>query len=378
MNGPMPSTMSRLAGVLALALALAPGCGGPGPEVAPELRPVRTHKVERSGATTVRTLAGVARAGVESRLSFRVAGTVVAVEVALGDAVKKGQALARLDPTDYELRVDEAEAALAQGQAGLRRAQADYERVRALYENNNASKSELDAARAAAESAEAQVRAVRKQLDLAKQQLGYTVLAAPIDGAVAKVDVETNEAVKSGEQVFLLTAGARPEVEVAVPELMIAAVEMRQPVSVTFDALPGRTLAAEVTEIGVAVTGAASTFTVVVRLIEEAPEVRPGMAAEATFRLEAPGRERRIVVPAVAVGEDREGRFVFVLERGSEGGGEGVVRRRAVAVGGELQGLGGIEILTGLEEGQEVVTAGVRRLADGMRVKTAAGAGSGA
>ncbi len=377
----MNARIRRQTGHLAIPIALwaVLACGGPEPETAPELRPVRTHRVEVSGATAVRTLAGVARAGVESRLSFRVAGTVVAVHASLGDTVRKGQALARLDPTDFELRVEEAEAALAQGQAGLRRAQADYERVRALYENNNASKSELDAARAAAESAEAQVRAVRKQLDLSEQQLGYTVLKAPIDGAVAEVEVEINEAVRSGEEVFLLTAGSRPEVEVAVPEVMITAIEMRQPVSVVFDALPGRTLAAEVTKIGVAAIGAASTFTVVARLVEEAPGVRPGMAAEATFRLRAPGRERRIVVPGVAVGEDREGRFVFVLERGAgETAGEGVVRRRAVEVGDEVQGLGGIEILAGLEAGEEVVTAGVRRLADGMRVRTAAGVEGGA
>ncbi len=377
MNATIRQEAGRLAALIALAAALA--CGGAEPEAAPELRPVRTHRVQASAATAERTLAGVARAGVESRLSFRVAGTVVSVHVDLGDAVRKGQALARLDPTDYELKVEEAEAALAQGQAGLRRAQADYERVRALYENNNASKSELDAARAAAESAEAQVRAVRKQLDLAEQQLGYTALKAPIDGAVARVDVEINEAVKSGEEVFLLTAGSRPEVEVAVPEVMIAAVEMRQPLSVSFDALPGRVLAAEVTEIGVAAVGAASTFTVVARLIEEAAEVRPGMAAEVTFRLRSPGREPRIVVPGVAVGEDREGRFVFVLERGAAAAAdEGVVRRRAVEVGGEVQGLGGIEILSGLADGDEVVTAGVRRLADGMRVRTGDGVGGGA
>ncbi len=377
MNATHRPGAGRLAALVVLAAAL--GCGGPEPEAAPELRPVRTHRVEASGATAERTLAGVARAGVESRLSFRVAGTVVAVHVALGDSVRKGQVLARLDPTDYELKVEEAEAALAQGEAGLRRAQADYERVRALYENNNASKSELDAGRAAAESAQAQVRAVRKQLDLAQQQLGYTVLRAPIDGAVAEVDVEINEAVRSGEEVFLLTAGARPEVEVAVPEVMIVAVEMRQPVSVVFDALPGRVLAAEVAKVGVAAIGAASTFTVVARLVEEAPEVRPGMAAEVTFRLRSPGRERRIVVPGVAVGEDREGRYVFVLERGAgEAAGEGVVRRRAVEVGDEVQGLGGIEIRSGLEAGEEVVTAGVRRLADGMRVRTADVAGGGA
>ncbi len=360
--GPLPA--------LVVAAALG-ACGAEAPETEPELRPVRTVRVAATGAETERTLAGVARAGVESRLSFRVAGTVQAVEAALGDRVRRGQVLARLDPTDYELKVEEAEAAVAQGEAALRRAEADYDRVRALYENNNASKSELDAARAGAESAEAQVQAAAKRLAQARQQVGYAVLRAPADGAIAKVDVEVNENVGAGQEVFLLNSVAQPEVRVGVPEVLIAAVEVGQPVSVRFDALAGRRFAAEVREVGVAVTGAASTFEVTARLTEPAPQVRSGMAAEVTFRFREPGGGERLVVPAVAVGEDRQGRFVFVLEDG--GGGVGTVRRRSVEVGGVAGTLAGIEIAGGLEAGEQVVTAGVRVLSDGMKVRVLEG-----
>ena len=352
------------AGALAM-LALA--CGGETRETKPELRPVRTHLVAVGAGDTTRTLAGVARAGVESRLSFRVPGTVRTVEVALGDRVGRGQVLARLDPTDYELRVEEAQAALAQGEAALRRAEADYDRVRALYENNNASKSELDAARAGAESAMAQVDAADKRLEQARQQVGYTVLRAPADGAIASVNVEVNENVDSGQEVFLLNSGTEPEIEIAVPEVLIARVEVGQPVTVRLDALPGRTLRAEVAEVGVAVTGTASTFQVKARLTEPAPEIRSGMAAEASFVFAGGGGSDRIVVPVVAVGEDLEGRYVFVLER--TGGGEGTVRRRSVVVDERSARLGGIEVLEGLAPGEEVVTAGVRVLTDGMRVR---------
>ncbi len=363
MNRPSkPSTPS--APLLAAALLFA--CGGEPPAAEPELRPVRTVRVEATGAGVSRTLAGVARAGVESRLSFRVAGTVQSVDVGLGDPVRQGQLLARLDPTDYELMVEEAEAGLAQGEAGLRRAEADYDRVRALYENNNASKSELDAARAGAESAQAQVETAGKRLAQARQQVGYTVLRAPANGAIAAVDLEVNENVRGGQQVFLLTAGAEPEVEVAVPEVLIAQVEVGQPVRVHFDALAGRELAAEVAEVGVAVTGSASTFQVTARITEPAPEIRSGMAAEVFFTFNE-GSSDRILVPGVAVGEDRDGRFVFVLERGDDG--TGVVRRRQVEIGLAAGDHDAIEILDGLQEGEEVVTAGVRRLADGMRVR---------
>lgn len=369
-----PSKLSRPSlGLLTLTLAASlAGCGGEPPAAEPKLRPVRTILVETTSAGLTRTLAGVARAGVESRLSFRVSGTAQSVNVSLGDRVRRGQVLARLDPTDYELMLEEAEAGLAQAQAGLRRTEADYERVRALYENNNASKGELDAARAGAESAQAQVEAGEKRLQQARQQVGYTVLRAPSDGAIAAVDLEVNENVQSGKQVCLLTAGAELEIEVAVPEVLIAQVAVGQPVNVRFDALPGRRMAAAITEVGIAVTGSTSTFQVTAAIAEAQPAIRSGMAAEVTFTFDEE-RADRIVVPGVAIGEDRDGRFVFILERDDDGTGQ--VRRRAVTVGRPQSGLDGIEVVAGLAVGDEVVTAGVRRLTDGMAVRVLAADG---
>lgn len=343
-------------------------CGRTEVEPEPELRPVRLLRVTAGDAESSLTLAGVAKAGVEADLSFRVAGTVEEVEVALGDTVSHGQVLARLDAVDYELQVQEAEAGLAQAEAALRKAEADFDRTRALYENNNASKSELDAARAAAESARSQVVAATKRVELTRQQLDYTVLRAPADGAIARRDLELNENVSAGSPVFMMTSGSLAEVEFAVPEIMIANIEVGLPVSVTFDALRGREFEAEITEVGVAVTGASAAFEATARLTEEVPEVRSGMAAEVRCRVPGPAGARTLMVPWVAVGEDREGRFVFVVE--PEDGDEGTVRRRAVTVGevGE-----NIEIVEGLQEGEMIVTAGTRRLVDGMRVRLEGG-----
>lgn len=362
----LDSTGSRLPAIwLAIVgLALLVGCAEE-PIVEPAPRPVRFAEVTRSGDAQARTLAGVVRSGVESRLSFRVAGSIEWLGIAVGDRVAAGQVLARLDATDYELRVEEARAALAQAQANLRKAESDRERVRALYENNNASRSELDAVRAAYESARALVDARSKQLEQASQQVGYTVLKAPADGAIASVAVEVNENVRPGQQICLVVSGGDPEVVTAVPEVMISAIRVGQHVTVELDALPGQTFNAEVTEVGVAVTGTATTFAVTVRLLDWDLFIRSGMAADITFELVEPGSENRIVVPGVAVGEDHEGRFVYVLD--GRPGEEATVRRRAVEVGRPRQS--GIEILAGLEEGELIVTAGVRRLINGERVR---------
>ena len=347
-------------------LAMVGWIGCRGEEVAPEpqLRPVRYQEVSVGDIDGSRTLVGVARMGTEADLSFRVPGTVETVDVSLGQRVGKGQILARLDPVDYELQVQEAAAGLAMAEASVRKAEADYDRTRALYESNNSSRSELDAARAGAESARSQVDAATKRLELARQQLGYTVLRASVDGAIALKDLEVNENVKAGTAVFMLTSGSLVEVEFAVPEIMIADLEAGMPVVVMFDAVAGREFAAEIIEVGVAVTGSSAAFEAVARLREETPNVRSGMAAEVITQPDAATGRRGLMVPWVSVGEDRDGRFVFVVE--TQGDGTGIVHRRSITLGEVGKE---IEILDGISEGDLLITAGTRRLVEGMRVR---------
>lgn len=339
-------------------------CGRDGEE-APLIRPVRYEQVFASGDARVRTFSGVAEAGVESGLSFRVSGTVRRLVVAVGDSVAAGALIAELDPVDYQLQVQDAEAALRRAQAEFRNADANYERVRALYESNNASLSDLDVARTAADAATEAVESARNRLALAQRQLGFTRLRAPLAGAIASVPVEVNENVRSGQVVAVLTSGSQLEVQVAVAELVIGEIREGSSVIVTFDAVAGREFGATVTEVGVTATQLGTMFPVRVRLTEADPAVRPGMAAEVAFRFAANGGRNLIVVPPVAVAEDRKGRFVFVVEPSDSA--LGVVHRRAVTVG-ELTA-DGLEILSGLSDGDRVVTAGVTQIQDGIQVR---------
>ena len=115
------------------------------------------------------TFSGLAHARIESRLSFRVRGTILRVPVRMGDTVRAGQLIAELDPTVYQVQLQEAQAGLVQAQAEARNAEANYERVRALFENENASLNELDTARAGTESTAALVRSVEKRLELCNE-----------------------------------------------------------------------------------------------------------------------------------------------------------------------------------------------------------------
>lgn len=349
----------------AVAMAVSIGCSKEQPPVEEIIRPVRYQPVYATGGVRERVFSGAAQADVESRLSFKVSGTIERIYVKVGDRVRKGDLIAELDPTDYEIQVEDAEASLLQAQSQARNAHANYTRVQSLYVNQNASRADLDAALAQKQSTEAQVASIEKKLELARRQLQYTRLAAPAAGSIASKNVDINENTVPGQTIVTLSGAGSPEVEVAVPEILIDRVQEGAEVTARFDAIPDVNFPATVTEVGVASVGFATTYPVKVRLETADTRVRPGMAAQVLFMFEATGDRERFIVPPVAVGEDRGGRFVFLVE--PTGGGLGIAKRTDVTVGQVSSQ--GLEILHGLEDGDLLITAGVSRLADGQKVR---------
>ncbi len=334
-------------------------------EIEEIIRPVRTEQVFSTGGERVRTFSGVVQAGTESKLSFKIPGTLQKVNVDIGTKVRAGQLLVKLDPTDYEIQAREAENARDLARAAEVQAESNYERIRELYENRSASKSALDAARAAFESAHEQDNIAKKRRKLAKNQLEYTALKAPVAGAISDVRVEVNENIQAGQPVVVLTSGSELEVKIAMPEILIAQIREGDNVNVVLDAVQGKSFKAKVTEVGVALTGYATTYPVMVRLIETDPNLRAGMAAEVSFIFKATSNRECFIVPAVAVGEDRLGRHVFVVEPADSG--LGTIQKKKVEIG-ELTS-GGLEIMEGLKDGEYLVTAGVSQIQEGLKVK---------
>ena len=356
----------RVCGSVLLGAALTTSCTSEEKtQPPPRIRPVRYQEVAQVAATRMRTFSGAAKAAMESKISFKVAGTISTLDAEVGDSVREGQLIAELDDRDYHLRVKEAEAVLVQAGAQLRNASANFDRTRALYENDNASRNDYDTARTAVDTSEATVEAARRRLELSEQQLTYTRLAAPLDGAIAQVGVEVNENVSSGQPIVTLNSINQPEVQVAIPEQLIAQIRPGGSVTVRFDAIPGRSFKARVTEVGIASTPFATTFPVTVRLARSDSSIRPGMSAEVDFRFRSKGTSERLRVPTHSVGEDRQGRFVYVLEPAKDGFGH--ARRRAVTVG-EITSEG-LEIVEGLSGGELVVTAGLTRITAGQEVR---------
>ena len=351
-------------GAASAALAIAAGCGEP-PPPEPVIRPVRSVVVTAAGAEQVRAFSGVARAGVESTLSFRVSGAIARLAVRVGDRVGAGAVIAELDPVDYELQVREAESGLRQAEARAGNADADLRRVRNLYENDNASRTDLDGATTASDLAAAQVESASQRLDLVRRQLGYARLTAPVAGAIAAVLAEENENVAPGTPVAVLAASGAPEVGFTVPEALIGEIHAGMTAGVRFDAIPGESFTGVLTEVGVASTAVGTTFPVTVRLEGEASGIRSGMAALVEIPFPGDGSGPRFILPSHAVGEDPTGRFVFVVEPTDDG--LAVVRKQPVTVAGFAAD--GLEVASGVADGDRVVTAGVGRLQDGDMVR---------
>ena len=194
-----------------------------------------------------------------------------------------------------------------------------------------------------------------------RNQQGVAVLEYVRWVMVRKGDVDA----PAPETVVPDLAKVVPAGTLAVPEGLIGRIRAGPPARVRFGSLGGQIYAATVAEVGIASTASTTTFPVTVRLASDADEVRPGMAADVTLRLVGGTTSSGgVVVPAEAVGEDRAGRYVFVLA--PQGDGEALALRRQVDLGGLTDD--GITITSGVGDGDRVVTAGRSALADSQRV----------
>lgn len=323
---------------------------------APVLRPVRTTQIQPAGTQTWRELPGVVDAAQKADLSFRISGKLETLEVNEGDIAKNGQLLARLEATDYRIQLESRQAEYDQ-------ARADYERGLTLVDKGVISRSDFDKLRTQHASAKA-------NLETVKQNLEYTFLRAPFAGLIAKRHVDNFEDVGAGQSVYTLQDTSSLTVKVNVPESLMIHVQRgtRPELFALFDAIPDRQFPLTLKEVSLQADESTNTFEVTLSMpgVEDY-SVLPGMSV--TVRGERdPGRSSDtpvVYVPAHAVLEDNDGRYVFVAK--PTGSGRGIIERRSVETG-DLSGFG-LEITSGLDGGDEVVTAGMSKMRPGLEVK---------
>lgn len=363
---PRPQESSQVAGRWLALLLLVPlagaaaGCSGEAKVAQQSVRPVKAIVVAEGERERTLTYSGVVRPRIESALGFRVGGKIVARLVNAGERVEKGQEVARLDDTDLKLAESSARAALAAARTRRDVAIADFARARTLLPkqfvskaNYDARKNEMDAAVGAFDAAEAQLRQ-------AVNAVGYATLRADRSGIVTAVRAEPGQVVNAGTPVIVLAESGETEIAIDVPEQDVARLAAGMPIELALWAAPRLALKGSIREISAQADPATRTYAVRAAVEAPPPEMRLGMTATGSIKVE--GARAALVVPITAVTEAGGETVVFVVEPGSR-----VVRRRPVALAGTASD--GVRISGGLRPGDIVVTAGVQFLSDGMKVR---------
>jgi RND family efflux transporter MFP subunit len=331
-------------------------------------RPVRVMKVGDVGGISQRWLPGRASASQEVNLSFRVSGPLTELPVKVGDEVKQGQLLARIDPRDFEVSLRNAEGQLAKAEAALQFAEAEYGRVVRIREQDPAAISEsmVDRKRQEMDAAQAQLVALEADIDAARDRLDYTYMRAPFSGTIVATYVENYEEVQAKQIILRLLDPTSVEMTVDVPENIISYIPYVQNIRVRFDSFPALVIPAEVLEIGT--EASTTTRTYPVTFIMEQPEeatILAGMTGELTGDVVLPEEQQEplMEVPTTALFSDETGlSYVWVINLT-----DNTVHKREVKLG-KLTDYG-ITIMRGLDPGEYIATAGVHYLEEGQEVR---------
>ncbi|MFC3713291.1 efflux RND transporter periplasmic adaptor subunit [Sphingoaurantiacus capsulatus] len=342
--------MSAGRSIMALgALALLAACGSDAPAAkAPESRPVLVALAAAQPASADGGLlaSGTVRAKRETALAFVSAGRIAEVLVEDGQAVRRGQLLARLDMSAIS-------AGGASARAEAARAQSELKRMEALADKGWVTRSRLESAQATAAAAQAQASARGFDERFAR-------IYAPTDGVVLRRHVESNQIVTAGSPVITLGEARDGYVmRVPLPDADVPRVRIGQGAAVTIAALGDQPLAATITEVAARGDDRTGTFEIELALPNRAG-LRSGLIGQARIRVA--GRGDAVAIPASAIWQARadEG-FVYVADRG-------VAKARMVQLGP----VDDREVIVtgGLTAGEQVVRSGVERLRDGVKITT--------
>jgi len=349
--------LSRLAWLTPLLVMAA--CSRPAPQPEP-VRAVKTLTVGAEAAGSSVDFAAEVRARTESRLAFRVGGKMVRRNVDMGQAVRKGQVLASLDPQDLRLAQEASGAALQAARANAEQAASDLKRARELRAQGFISDAELDRRDNASKAAQAQWDQARAQAGVQGNQARYGDLVADASGVVTAVEAEPGAVLAAGTTVLRLAHDGPRDVVFSVPEQDVSALRSLTGKPGVLRVRPwgsAATLPATVREVAAAADPATRTFAIKADIGRS--DVRLGQTATVTLAVPPiPGAFR---LPLSAVFEHQGQSSVWVLDRQSMS-----VRARAVQIAGAEGSL--LLVAAGLRAGEQVVSAGVHTLTPDQKV----------
>lgn len=287
---------------------------------------------------------GTLRAAARTDVSAQIAARILEIRVRAGDRVEVGDVLVRLDPSEFESALGEAEGAVVSAEASLRLAQQDFDRMAELVKQNAIAKAQYDAADRTVKTSQAQLDQARQAVARAKVRLGYTVIDAPQSGTIVDTLAEPGEIASPGRPLLTLYDLSSLRLEVPIMENLAGKIRTGDHLSVQIDALENRQFEATVDEIVPQAQAASRSFLVKLRL----PKIDG--AYEGMFgRLQIPAGERRhLCLNQQAVQTIGQLNFVDVVRD------DNTLERRMVKLG-RVGIPGRVEVISGLEPNERVL-----------------------
>lgn len=355
-----PTPGARVAGLSAFALLVLLAACKPVEEPQPEpIRPVRVTTVERQEGGETASLTGQVEAQEEVNLSFRVGGRMIERSVNVGDRVRAGQVVARLESDTPRNALRSARAELTAARARLVEAQNNFERHRSLLDRGFITRAMFDQAEQAYRTARAQVDSVQAQANIAETQLGYADLIAASSGTVTARRAEPGEVVGAGQPIIQLAREGGRDAVFDVPARIIETAPADAEVVVVLSSDPKVRATGRVREVSPQADPVTRTFKVRIGLNDPPAAMRLGSTVTGSVQLGAgPGIE----IPASALTTANQRPAVWVLDPASN-----TVSLRNIEV--LRYGLARVAVAEGLQPGDIVVTAGVQTLRPGQQVR---------
>lgn len=353
----------RKAGASSLAMSLLlmglVACSRTAPDTTEIIRPVRVMELQRSASEVEVSYPAQIEARYSSPLSFLVGGKLIERKAALGDRVKKGQVLARIDPQDLQLGLNAAQAQLDAAQADQLQAQTDLERSKTLKAQGFVSQAELDRRQLALDAANSRLSQARAQLGVQSNQARYGTLIAPADGVISQVFAEAGQNVSAGQPIVQWADPKAVQARIAVPEGKSEEYKPGRSAEVRLWSADS-TLQAHVREFSPVADPQTRAYPVYLDIQDPKGSARFGMSATAFFTRKV--SESAFKLPMSALVASHAGAFVWVLDEK-----QGTVHKRPV----KPFDISSSDFLVqeGLNGGDLVVTAGTHVLSEGQKAK---------
>lgn len=344
---------------LALCMALSTACGKEEVVEEKSLRSVEVTTVGQGDISSEFAYTGKAAPSKEVDVVPTVPGKVTSYNYEVGDKVSQGAVLFTVDTTDLQNNMRSLEASYNVAKLGRDNAKSTYENNKLLYDEEIISKQEFDQIKYAYESAEAQLESIQVQMDNLKKNITDCSVTSPMTGVIATRGVERGGFASQGVPAYTVMDLSTIKVEVGVSEQVLNTIHVGDKVSVLMTAVSELPLEGTVSTIAPA-SGQTGMYTVKVELNNKDGKIKSGMMAEVSFTMES--SKDTIVLPRNAVIEKDNEVYVYVVENG-------VAKKVNVELG--IESGDTIEILSGLKDGDNVVTKGQTYISDGEEVNVA-------